>query len=174
MADRRTTNLLGALVTALHDEFAAATEAAATHGAAFPAALVSIHWQPGLSIEALRRILGLTHSGTVRLLDRLEGDGAIERRTGRDGRTVALALTPAGRAQARQVLAGRQQVLNKALALLSRAEQGQLLQLIEKLLGGLTRDRSHSEHICRLCDEPSCPQERCPVGCAVQEDGTGA
>ena len=168
MPERRTANLLGALVTALQDELSTATERAAAHGAAFPAALVSIHWGPGLSIEALRRILGLTHSGTVRLLDRLEADGAVARNTGRDGRTVALTLTAAGRSQVRAILGSREQVLSDALALLTRGEQGQLRQLLEKLLGGLTRDRDHSDHICRLCDEESCPDERCPVGCAVR------
>src|SRR2546427_8823017 len=72
MPDPRSANLLGAAVTALNDELEAATASGAEHGAAFPAALVSVHWAPGLSIEQLRRILGLSHSGTVRLLDRLE------------------------------------------------------------------------------------------------------
>jgi hypothetical protein len=79
MSDARTTNLLGAAVTALNDELEAATTSAAEHGAAFPAALVSVHWTPGLSIEQLRRVLGISHSGTVRLLDRLEREGAVER-----------------------------------------------------------------------------------------------
>ena len=148
MSSARTANLLGALVTALNDELQASTVEAAAHGAAFPAALASMLGEPGMSIEGLRRILGLSHSGTVRLLDCLESDGAVERKAGADARRAALA---------------------PALALLTTAEQGQLARLTEKLLAGLTRDRRHSDHICRLCDLAVCPDASCPVGCAAAE-----
>jgi hypothetical protein len=110
MSDARTTNLLGAAVTALNDELEAATASAAEHGAAFPAALVSVHWAPGLSIEQLRRILGLSHSGTVRLLDRLEREGAVERKAGRDAHSVAVHLTAQGRRHVRTILDRRRPV----------------------------------------------------------------
>lgn len=167
MSAARSSNLLGALATALGDELEAATRGATAHGAAFPAALVSVHWAPGVSIEELRRVLGLSHSGTVRLLDRLEREGTLERRAGRDGRSVSLHLTAAGRRQARAVLDQRRRAMDRALALLGPAERAQFVRLIEKLLGGLTRDREHSDHICRLCDEAACPDATCPVGCAV-------
>jgi DNA-binding MarR family transcriptional regulator len=169
MSSARTANLLGALVTALHDELEASTVEAAEHGAAFPAALASMLGEPGMSIEGLRRILGLSHSGTVRLLDCLEADGAVERKAGADGRTAALHLTAAGRRQARAVLDARRSALAPALALLSAAEQAQLSRLTEKLLAGLTRDRRHSDHICRLCDLAVCPDATCPVDCAAVE-----
>jgi DNA-binding MarR family transcriptional regulator len=169
MSDVRAVNLLGALVTALQDELEAATDEAARHGAAFPAALVSILGEPGMSIESLRRILGLSHSGGVRLLDRLETERLVERKAGPDGRTVALHLTATGRRQARAVQEAREAALRRAFQLLSPAEQGQLRRLSEKLLGGLTRDREHSDHICRLCDLSVCPEASCPVECAVQD-----
>jgi DNA-binding MarR family transcriptional regulator len=168
MPDRRTANLLGALVTLLHDELADATARAAAHGAAIPAALVTVRGEPGLSIDALRRILGLSHSGAVRLLDRLEADGVVARKPGPDGRTVALQLTAAGRRQADEVQAARQQAMQRALGRLTPGEQGQLLRLVEKLLAGLTRDESHSDHVCRLCDLAACPEARCPVAQAAR------
>ena len=168
MRDTRTANLLGAAVTALNDELGAATASAAEHGAAFPAALVSVHGAPGLSIERLRRILGLSHSGTVRLLDRLEREGAVQRRAGQDGRSVAVHLTAQGRRQVRTILDRRRSVMRTALELLTPAEQDQLGHLVEKLLAGMTRDREHADHICRLCDEAACPIAACPVECAVQ------
>ncbi|MGH7703662.1 MAG: MarR family winged helix-turn-helix transcriptional regulator, partial [Gemmatimonadales bacterium] len=134
-------------------------------------ALVSVRWQPGLTIETLRKVLGLSHSGTVRLLDRLERDGSVARRAGRDGRSVALQLTAQGRQQARRILERRRAVMSQALGLLAPAEQQQLLKLVEKLLAGLTRDLEHSDHICRLCDESVCPDASCPVGCAAREAG---
>lgn len=169
MPDARAINLFGALVTALNDELESATEHAADHGAAFPAALTSIQGEPGLSIDQLRRILGLSHSGAVRLLDRLESDKAVERKAGPDGRTVALHLTVTGQRQARAVQSARRAALSEALQLLSVKEQGQLLRLVEKLLGGLTRSTEHSDHICRLCDLTACPDPNCPVACAARE-----
>jgi MarR family transcriptional regulator, negative regulator of the multidrug operon emrRAB len=168
MSAARTANLLGAAVTALNDELESATASAAAHGAAFPAALVSVHWEPGLSIEQLRRIVGLSHSGTVRLLDRLEREGAVERKAGRDGRSVAVHLTAQGRRQVRTILDRRRSVMGGALDLLAPAEQDQLRRLVEKMLAGMTRDREHSDHICRLCDLAACPGAACPVECAVQ------
>lgn len=168
MPDAHTSNLLGALVVALGDEVAAATAGAAEHGSAFPAALVSIQWVPGISIEALRGRLNLTHSGTVRLLDRLEADGAVVRRAGKDARTLALALTPKGKRLASAVLDRRRDVLDRALGRLPRAEQEQLGVLLGKLLGALTTDARHAERICRLCDEAACDLTRCPVELAAR------
>jgi MarR family transcriptional regulator, negative regulator of the multidrug operon emrRAB len=167
MSDVRTANLLGALVLALDDDISAATAQATDHGAAFPAALVCIHWQPGCTIEELRQKLRLSHSGTVRLLDRLEADGAIERQSGRDGRSVALGLSAQGRRRVRAILEARHGVLSEALAPLSPAERRELGPLLEKVLAGITRDVTHADQVCRLCDEASCPAERCPVECAV-------
>jgi DNA-binding MarR family transcriptional regulator len=127
-----------------------------------------VHGAPGLSIERLRRILGLSHSGTVRLLDRLEREGAVERKAGRDGRSVAVHLTQEGRRHVRAILNRRRSVMGSALELLAPAEQDQLRHLVEKLLAGMTRDREHSDHICRLCDAAACPLAACPVECAVQ------
>jgi len=172
MTDARAANLLGALVVALHDELETATSDAAAHGAAYPAALATMLGEPGLTIEQLRRILGLSHSGTVRLLDALEAEGSVERHSGRDARSVALQLTPRGKRAARAVLEARGRALEPALGMLSAADLAQLVRLTEKLLAALTRDRQHSDHICRLCDLAACPDPSCPVAGAVREDGT--
>jgi DNA-binding MarR family transcriptional regulator len=171
MSAARDVNLIGALVTALQDELEAATTSAAAHGSAFPAALVTIEGEPGMSIDRLRRVLGLSHSGAVRLLDRLESDGMVRRKAGPDGRTVALELTAAGRRQAGAVQEGRRVALDRALSPLSQRERRQLVQLAETLLAGLTRDTEHSEHICRLCDLGACPEADCPVACAARHAG---
>ncbi|HSB53144.1 MAG TPA: MarR family transcriptional regulator [Gemmatimonadales bacterium] len=168
MRDSRTANLLGALVLALHDEMEAATTAAAEHGAAYPAALATILGAPGLTIEALRQILGLSHSGTVRLLDALEAEGSVVRKSGKDARSVAVELTASGRRQAQAVLRARETALGPALESLSAAERGQLLRLTEKLLASLTRNPQHADTICRLCDLGACPEDSCPVECAAR------
>ena len=93
MSDPRASNLLGALAVALGDDISAATEGVAGHAAASPAAIVTVGGEPGQTIESLRRALELSHSGTVRLLDRLEDEGIVERREGKDGRSAAIFLT---------------------------------------------------------------------------------
>lgn len=167
MDDERTANLLGALALALADALNHEAELRAQHGAAAPAALVTIGFYEGDSIDALARVLNLSHSATVRLVDRLERDALVERRDGPDGRTSALHLTRRGKARMRSILDGRRRVLNDALGPLSSDEHAVLTGLTEKLLSGLTRDRRHADHICRLCDERVCPGETCPVECAV-------
>ena len=167
MTEDRTANLLGALALALTDSLNHEVEARADHGAAAPAALVSIGIAPGQSIDALARTLGLSHSATVRLVGRLVADGLVDRRDGPDGRTSALHLTRRGRTRRRAILDGRRTVLMDALDALSADERAALTGLMEKLLGTLTRDRQHADHICRLCDEHACPGQACPVECAV-------
>jgi MarR family transcriptional repressor of emrRAB len=91
----RTTNLFGALMLVAGDEIRRATEIAANHTDAAPAALVALHeFLGGRSIDDLRNAVGLTPSGAVRLVDRLVSAGYVERRPGSDRRAVALVLTP--------------------------------------------------------------------------------
>lgn len=159
----RTANLLGALALALTDRMTQEAEMRAEHGAAAPAALVSVGIDPGLSVGALAQTIGLTHSATVRLVDRLGRDGLMERRDGPDGRSVGLHLTRQGAARRRAILKGRHRVLSEALAALPTSDQAALTSLIEALLGAITLDRQQADHICRLCDEDVCPEATCPV-----------
>ncbi len=104
-----TGNTFGALSLAVADRTRAAVEAVARHGASGPAALVALDgYAGGESIDSLRRILGITHSGAVRLVDRLAAAGLVERRVGPDARAVSIHLTPVGRRTARRVLAARE------------------------------------------------------------------
>lgn len=165
-------NLTGALVVALGDELRAAATGAAEHGAAAPAALVALAWAPGCSIDTLAHTVGLTHSGAVRLVDRLQAAGLVERRAGPRSdrgaaRSVALHLTDAGEVAARKVLHARREVLHHALRPLSPAQREELGALLSTVLASLTRSREHADAICRLCDEESCPDDRCPVETAV-------
>src|SRR5919198_1758147 len=89
-------NLLGATAQLVDDAVREGIEREIHRTASAPAALVTIAHDSGLSIDALRAALGLTHSGAVRLVDRLEHDGLV-RRTRPGGRAVGLSLTPAGR-----------------------------------------------------------------------------
>lgn len=163
MPDERTANLLGALALSLIDSLDAVVEANAGYGGETPAALVTLGAEPGLSINQLRQILNLSHPGTVRLIDRLAAEGLVERRSGADGRTLALFLTEAGLERRQNILSERRQPLQQAIEGLTSTERQQLAQLLEKMLSGMTTSPSKAFAICRLCEEEVCPSDRCPV-----------
>src|SRR4051794_41799772 len=118
-----------------------AAERSASLGASAPSALVALDgYLTGQPIDALRRVLGLTHSGTVRLVDRLVAAGLGERRVGTtDGRAVPLGLTPAGRRVARRGVAAREGALGGVLALLGPGGRAALSGPPEPLPGGRVR-----------------------------------
>ena len=162
----RQANLLGTLSLAVTGRVEAAVAAASPHGPSAPAALSALEgYLGGEPIDALARVLGLTHSGAVRLVDRLAGAGLVERRRGGDGRSVAVTLTRAGQRAAAEIRAGREQALADTLSVLEAEERRALTDLHEKLLAGLTSDRASARRICRLCDPEACGHERgtCPV-----------
>ena len=61
---------------------------------------------------AVSGILQMSHSGCVRLVDKLDELGLIERRPGRDRRSLSLYLTPKGRDYKREVLRARRAALD--------------------------------------------------------------
>jgi DNA-binding MarR family transcriptional regulator len=126
------------------------------------------------TMDQLRRAIGLTPSGAVRLVDRLVQVGLVERRPGPDGRSVALVLTSTGKTAARRVLAARSAAVDSLLAGLSPTERASLTNITEKLLGAVTterlaeREQGHDPSggwLCRLCDFDACgrAQGKCPA-----------
>jgi MarR family transcriptional regulator, negative regulator of the multidrug operon emrRAB len=160
----RTANLLGALALALSDAQAAAARDVTGLGPSGCAALVTIGQNDGMTIGGLSRILGLTHSVTVRMVESLALSGLVERRAGtKDKRQVALRLTSNGKARQRAILAVRQQQAASAMVALSAGDRARLDAILEEMLAALTAGRLEADHICRLCDETACTQEACPV-----------
>jgi MarR family transcriptional regulator, negative regulator of the multidrug operon emrRAB len=159
----RTANLLGALALAVVDRVAETTGASAGHGATVPAALATLHNSEGISIGELARVLGLSHAGTVRLVDRLVADGLVARHRGTDGREVSLRLEAKGKRIARLVLDARAKVLTDALAVLGPGDIRALDRVVGRLLVALTPNIDAADHTCRLCDDLVCPSRTCPV-----------
>ena len=84
-------NVLGALSLVVADQMSDAVAAAADQSLTAAAALSALeHFADGCSVDRLRRILGLTSSGTVRLVDRLVAAGDVRRREGPDARTTSI------------------------------------------------------------------------------------
>lgn len=163
MNDERALNLLGALALGLVDILKTVVEVNTGHGGETPAALVTLGVEPGISINTLRQILNMSHPGTVRLVDRLEADGHVERRPGTDGRTLALFLTETGYERRKTILTERRNQLRIAYECLTSTEQEQLTKLLEKMLSALTTNQQRAYAICRLCEEEVCPGDCCPV-----------
>jgi DNA-binding MarR family transcriptional regulator len=163
----RAANLFGALSLVIADQASDAASAAAGRSESAAAALSALlHFLDRPSVDLLRQVLGLTSSGTVRLLDRLEESGYVERGPGADGRTTAVSLTGPGRLAARQVSEARAAVLERALAALTPAEREVFEQLAGKVLVGMMRGPGAVRWICRLCDIGVCRGAAggCPVG----------
>jgi DNA-binding MarR family transcriptional regulator len=117
-------------------------------------------------VDWLFRRLGITQSGTVRLLDRLESSELItrDRRPGR--REVEVTVTAAGRRLLARGMAARARALEALVAPLSEAERDQLTGLIGKALAQRARSRDRADAACRLCDWSACA-ETCPVDASV-------
>jgi DNA-binding MarR family transcriptional regulator len=166
----RAANLLGALALAVSDRLREAIEGdAGGLGAGEPAALVTLAHYPGQPIVSLGRTLGLTHSGAVRLADRMESAGLVRRTASGQGRAVALVLTDRGRRAAAGVLARRRAAAEDLARLLGPGEAEALARLAERLLAALSTDRASALRLCRLCDEPVCDAgPGCPVDRAIQ------
>lgn len=120
------------------------------------------------SIDLLASTLKLSHSATVRLVDRLERDGLAARASdeGGDRRTRFVRLTDTGRARADHVLVARNAALQVACAALSSNERAALEAVCEKMLASLVADRVDLYRTCRLCDFAAC--SACPVAEAAR------
>lgn len=160
MSDR-TANLLGVLGLAVFDRIEAAAREIMSHAGETPAAVVMLGYGPGMTNDKLRRILHLSHPGSVRLVDRLVADGLVERREGRDKRETALHLTRRGVATREKLLAGRLAAIRPLLSPLSKDEDAQLASLIHKALHGQHTDIMERYNLCRLCDDRVCTN--CPI-----------
>src|ERR1700761_8800468 len=154
-------NLLGALSLAVMDRIEQGAREVVGRGGETPAALIVIGYGQGMTNDKLRRILGLSHSGTVRLVDRLVSDQLVERRPGKDGREVALYLTAKGNAARPDLLKSRLSATAWLLDVLSPAEARQLGTLMRELLARQETSEMDRFTICRMCDDRVCTN--CPL-----------
>jgi DNA-binding MarR family transcriptional regulator len=172
----RTGNLLGALSLAVTDRTSAAVGGAAGQSESAAVALSALHhFLDDPPVDLLRQVLGLTPSGTVRLVDRLQDAGYVTRREGRDGRSVSLRLTASGRRAAERVSRARGEVLEDALSGLAPAERQAFDKVVSRVLVGLIRGPGATRWMCRLCDTTACGRQdgRCPVANAARERYSG-
>jgi DNA-binding MarR family transcriptional regulator len=164
--EHQAANLLGALALSLHDRLERAVTEVAGIAESDGAALSALHhFLDSPSVDLLAKVLGLSSSGTVRLVDRLENAGLVRRATAGDGRVTSVALTATGRRRAQAVTRTRAKLMEQALAGLTPPERRQFGKLAGRILAGLIRPPGASRWTCRLCDVVACgrPDGHCPV-----------
>ena len=159
--DHRTANLVGALGLAVADRIEAVARDVLRRAGETPAALVVIGYDQGPSNDGLRRVLGLSHPGTVRLVDRLVADGLVRRDKARDRRVIALYLTDEGKAMRETLLAARLNTVQSVLDPLTSDERDALSVLLHRVLAGLAESDFDKRRLCRMCDNRVCTD--CPV-----------
>lgn len=144
----RLARLLCMVVTGLHDELDAATRRAAGCAATGPALLVVALHHPGEPVHVLADAVGLSRSGAVRALDRLEAADLVLRRDAPDHRSSLVVLTPAGSAAAQRVLNARRQVAAGVLGDLPDSLGHALLLALEQLAAALSKRGTPSDALC--------------------------
>jgi DNA-binding MarR family transcriptional regulator len=128
-------------------------------------------------VGRLAEVLGLTHSGAVRLVTQLEAAGLARRRPGGDRRRVEVGLTPRGRRVAARARAARDGVVRRTTRGLDASEAATLERLLEKLVEARIEARVERRRAgetgawwCRTCDFEACgrPEGRCPTQVTAQ------
>ena len=167
------TNVLGALSLVVADRMNAAA-----------GALAAMHeFLDGGSVTQFSSVLGPSHSGTVRLVDRLAVEGLVERIGAKDGRAVSVVLTSSGRPVALRIRQARSKSLTSALFALTSDEVDNLVAALDTTLIIITitiaraDERSAHNHdrlqpwLCRLCDFAACGRSEgnCLVNNAVAD-----
>jgi MarR family transcriptional regulator, negative regulator of the multidrug operon emrRAB len=157
----RTANLLGVVGLLVANRIEETARAILGRVGETPAAVVVIGYGFGPSNDRLRQILGLSHPGAVRLIDRLVADGLVERRIGADRRAIALYLTRRGNALREKLLQGRLAAIGPLLAPLSAGEEATFAALLHKMLSAMDTSDLERCTLCRMCDDRVCTN--CPI-----------
>ena len=159
-----THNLIGAFATSLSTRIESEISKLGLRSITAATSLVTIYNHPNDSIRTLGRLLNISHSGAVRLIDGLETDELVKRiKSPQDARSVVIDLTKKGKRQALQILQARERVLESVMLPLTTKEKECLLPILEKTLKYMTGDMDSARRICRLCHEGVCRPKGCPV-----------
>jgi DNA-binding MarR family transcriptional regulator len=160
-------NVLGALALVVSDEMTRAVLASVDAPSVTDATALAALEQflDGGTLDRVHQVLGVTPSGAVRLVDRLEKAGLVRREAGPDGRSRAVRLTEAGRDGARSVHRARATYLASLVDGLSDAEVSELRRLTGRVMENVVRAKDGGAWTCRLCDLVACrrPQGECPA-----------
>ena len=172
-ANPRLDNLLASLSLNLAEEGQQAlARASGLTGNATAALLALEEFLGGAHVGRLADVLGLTHSGAVRLVTQLERDGLAKRHEGADRRRVEVRLTTKGQRRAREARSARGALIADATSGLTIDERRTLEALLQKLVSARVASRLERRRAgesgawwCRTCDFAACgrPTGTCPA-----------
>lgn len=166
----RDATILGAAALAITDRSVAAAQSPDAPSASAAAALSALrHFLDGATLDQLGSVLGLSHSGAVRLVDRLCESGLAQRGPGSDGRSRCVTLTEWGTRLADEITAARLGVIDALTAGLSATERRTLVELAGRVLANAVATKDHGAWTCRMCSISACGRERglCPAANAA-------
>ncbi len=180
-ANLRLENLLASLSLNLAQESTTALEAASgLSGGAAVALLALDEFLGDAHVGRLAEVLGVTHSGAVRLVSQMEAKGLAERRSGEDRRRVEIRLTTTGRRRAKAARAARDAVVQQSITGLDTSEastlEALLTTLVETRIAARMDQRRRGEPVgawwCRTCDFAACGRAygRCPAQATAGPD----
>ena len=162
-------NLVGAFATAVASEVETNISELGGRSLSHEVALVAIHNHPHETIDILSKVLGITHSGTVRLINTLEKEGLVERhKSPQDARSVVLCVTLDGRIRVESILKSREGVTSKLLESFDDNQKQDFLKLLEIAMSNLTDKEVEARRVCKLCNEGVCRKFGCPVENAIK------
>jgi len=121
---------LSAVSTALED---ASIDAYGDLSSSAVAALLIMRRSPAISIGTVAKEVRLSHSATVRLIDRLEKDWLV-RRQRRRGREVMVELTVRGKRKAVEVAEASRKASQNLLGSLNEEQQQALSSMLQQVL----------------------------------------
>jgi DNA-binding MarR family transcriptional regulator len=159
-----TGNVVAAWVMATNDRLADALAQVGLDSREL-AALTLVDTHAGCSVEWLRARVGLSQSGTVRLVDRLATRGLL-RRGPSTGRGVPLHLTTEGELFLRRWHGLRDEAVDAALSAVPVQHRRDLVDGIAAALLNEERDRRAADATCRSCSWSACGRD-CPVDRSV-------
>lgn len=160
-------NALGVLATGVSDVLLAAVQRGSRLDLTATTALFVVAERPGQSVSDLASALSLTHSGAVRVVDRLAALALLARENGPDRRSVGLVSTDAGRCVVDAAIAARRHALRDLVDHLPPSQRAAFLDGARTLVRALPTDRCSAHRICRLCEHDACRGAACPVGSTV-------
>ncbi|WP_156771861.1 MarR family winged helix-turn-helix transcriptional regulator [Mycobacterium sp. 1245805.9] len=174
-------NWVAAAALAISDAVYDSLEASTRHDRSAAVALVALaDLAHAGSVQSLCSMLGLSHSGCVRIVDRLARDGLVDRAPGADGRTRSLVLTLEGRRLALRLRQARRDAVAATLSDLSGEQGNQLRAISRAIVTTSARDRLERRRrgeppsggwLCRLCDASACGRDigQCPAANAADD-----
>ena len=177
----RLENLLTSFALGLRDDATRALERATGLTGSGPAALLALgEFLGGANLGRIADVLGITHSGAVRLVAQLEDEGLVARLAGRDRRNVEVRLTAEGRRRVVAARRARRSVVRRVLGDVTHQDSQMLERLLETLVAGgvglrMEERAAGDAHAwwCRTCDFAACgrTEGRCPAQLTATRTG---